>query len=84
MELEEHFGPEYGPYLALLQVLRSRLLEARRGHPDNAALFRRLVDSPLLPALRRGEMQEVAHILQEILGQVLDDTALQKILQDIT
>jgi len=80
-ELEGHFGPEYGPYLALMQAVRSRVLAARRGDPDNAVLFKRLVDSPLLPALRRGDTEEVRKILQETLGQVLDAAALEEILE---
>ncbi|MBI4644628.1 MAG: bifunctional precorrin-2 dehydrogenase/sirohydrochlorin ferrochelatase [Deltaproteobacteria bacterium] len=80
-ELESHFGPEYGPYLALLQAVRTRLLAARRGNPDNAVLFHRLVQSPLLPALSRGDVEEVRKILREILGQVLDAAALEEILE---
>jgi len=79
-ELEHHFGPEYEPYLALLQAVRTQLLAVRRGDPDNAALFKRLVDSPLLPALSRGDMNKVRQILREILGQVLDALALEEIL----
>ena len=45
-ELQQHFGPEYGPYLALLKAVRARLLAERRGQPDNARLFHQLVDSP--------------------------------------
>jgi precorrin-2 dehydrogenase/sirohydrochlorin ferrochelatase len=80
-KLEHHFGPEYGPYLALLQAVRTRLLTTRRGNPENAVLFHRLVDSPLLQALSRGDMQEVRQILQEILGQVLDAAALEEFLK---
>ncbi|MFZ5450840.1 MAG: precorrin-2 dehydrogenase/sirohydrochlorin ferrochelatase family protein [Thermodesulfobacteriota bacterium] len=80
-ELEGHFGPEYGPYLALLQAVRTRLLAARRGDPKNAVLFKQLVDSPLLSALSRKDLQEVRRILQEILGQVLDAAALEEILE---
>jgi precorrin-2 dehydrogenase/sirohydrochlorin ferrochelatase len=83
-ELELHFGPEYGPYLALLQSVRLHLLTARRGHPDNAALFRRLVDSPLLSALSRGDMNKVSQILKEILGQALDAAVLEEILDQAT
>jgi siroheme synthase-like protein len=80
-ELEHHFGPEYGPYLALLQAVRTRLLAARRGDPDNAVLFKRLVDSPLLPALSRGDVEEVRQIFREILGQVLDAAVIEEILK---
>jgi precorrin-2 dehydrogenase/sirohydrochlorin ferrochelatase len=80
-ELEHHFGPEYGPFLALMQAIRTRILEARRGNPDNAVLFKRLVDSSLLPALKRGDAAEVRRILQEILGQVLNAAILEEILE---
>jgi len=83
-ELELHFGPEYGPYLALLQAVRSQLLAVRRGNPDNAVLFHRLVDSPLREALGRGDMQEVRQILREILGQALDAAALERILEEVS
>ena len=83
-ELELRFGPEYGPYLAMLQAVRTRLLEARRGDPANAVLFKRLVDRPLLPALGRGDLNEVRRLLQEILGQVLDAAALGEILEHLS
>jgi len=83
-ELELHFGPEYGHYLVLLQAVRSQLLAGRRGNPDNAVLFHRLVDSPLLPALSRGDMKEARQILQEILGQVLSAAALEEILKHMS
>jgi len=70
-ELETRFGPEYGPYLALLKRVRERLLALRRGHRDNPALFRRLVDSPLREALGRGHRQEAVRLLQDILGPAL-------------
>jgi precorrin-2 dehydrogenase/sirohydrochlorin ferrochelatase len=75
-ELEEYFGPEYAPYLALLKEVRDRVLAARRGHPHNAALFHRLVDSPLREALARGDRREVLRWLQEILGPVLKDSEI--------
>ena len=53
-ELQQRFGPEYGPYLALLKGVRTRLLSERRGRPENAALFHQLVASPLLEAVAQG------------------------------
>jgi len=70
-ELERSFGPEYGPYLALLQEVREGVLAVRRGHPDNAALFLRLVDSPLQEALAQGDRDRVGHILEEVLGEII-------------
>ena len=54
-ELQQQFGPEYRPYLALLKGLRDRLLSERRGRPENAELFHRLVDSPLRQAVAQGD-----------------------------
>ncbi|MBM4294196.1 MAG: bifunctional precorrin-2 dehydrogenase/sirohydrochlorin ferrochelatase [Deltaproteobacteria bacterium] len=70
-ELERSFGPEYGPYLALLQEVREGVLAVRRGHQDNAALFLRLVDSPLQEALAQGDRDRVGHILEEVLGEII-------------
>ncbi|MCL4503770.1 MAG: bifunctional precorrin-2 dehydrogenase/sirohydrochlorin ferrochelatase, partial [Deltaproteobacteria bacterium] len=67
-ELEQRFGPEYKPYLALLKDVRRRLLLERRGHPENAALFHRLVDSPLLEAVALGDRAKVVAVLHEVLG----------------
>jgi precorrin-2 dehydrogenase/sirohydrochlorin ferrochelatase len=75
-ELQEHFGPEYGPYLDLLQRVRTRLLAERRGHPDNGPLFHRLVSSPLREAVARGDRARVLSLLHEVLGSVLDTPVL--------
>lgn len=75
-ELERHFGPEYGPYLALLQAVRTRLLAERRGNPDNAVLFHRLVHSPLREAVAQGDRARVIALLQELLSEVLSPQTL--------
>jgi precorrin-2 dehydrogenase/sirohydrochlorin ferrochelatase len=75
-ELQQRFGPEYGPYLALLKGLRTRLLSERRGHPENAALFHQLVDSPLLEAVAVGDRARVVAVLREVLGNALSPQVL--------
>jgi len=70
-ELQQQFGPEYRPYLALLKGLRARLLSERRGRPENAELFHRLVDSPLREAVAQGDRTRVVAVLREILGDAL-------------
>ena len=70
-ELQQRFGPEYAPYLALLKGIRERLLADRRGHPDNSRLFHRLVDSPLREAVARGDRARILNLLKEILGTAL-------------
>jgi len=75
-ELQQHFGPEYGPYLDLLQRVRTRLLTERRGHPDNGPLFHRLVRSPLREAVARGDRARVLKLLHEVLGSFLSAPVL--------
>lgn len=82
-ELEQIFGPEYEPYLALLQAVRARLLAERRAHPDNIHVFQQLVASPLREALARGDRSQVVQLLQEILGAVLSAAALQELKAEI-
>jgi precorrin-2 dehydrogenase/sirohydrochlorin ferrochelatase len=75
-ELQQHFGPEYGPYLDLLRRIRTRLLGERRGHPDNAELFHRLVHSPLKEAVAQGDRARVLWVLREVMGEVLETPVL--------
>jgi precorrin-2 dehydrogenase/sirohydrochlorin ferrochelatase len=82
-ELQQHFGPEYGPYLDLLQRVRTRLLSERRGHPDNADLFHRLVQSPLREAVARGARAWAVKLLHEVLGSVLSTPVLGELVAQV-
>jgi len=75
-EFQQHLGPEYGPYLDLLQRVRTRLLSERRAHPDNGPLFHRLVQSPLREAVAQGDRARVLELLHEVLGSVLSTPVL--------
>jgi siroheme synthase-like protein len=75
-EFQQHLGPEYGPYLDLLQRVRTRLLSERRAHPDNGPLFHQLVQSPLREAVAQGDRARVLKVLQEVLGSVLSAPVL--------
>jgi len=81
-ELEQLFGPEYGPYLRLLQAVRHRVLARRRGHAENPHLFQRLVDSPLREALIREDRARALAILEEALGEVLSSEDLAEALEE--
>jgi precorrin-2 dehydrogenase/sirohydrochlorin ferrochelatase len=75
-ELQQRFGPEYGPYLDLLRRVRTRVLADRRAHPDNGPLFHRLVNSPLREAMAQGDRARVLSLLHEVLGSVLSTPIL--------
>jgi len=81
-ELEHLFGPDYGLYLQVLQALRDRVLARRRGHPENARLFHRLVASPLKEALSGGDRPKALAILEEVLGGILDSEELAAALEE--
>ncbi len=82
-ELEEHFGPEYGPYLTLLGLVREKVLELRRGHPDNAALFHRLVVCPLRQAIRDGDRQKTLQLLESVVGYLIPREVLQELVDQV-
>lgn len=77
--LEHTFGPEYGPYLRLLRAVRERVLQVRRGHPANAALFARLVDCPLREAVARRDREAIRRLLAETLAGVLPEAVLEEL-----
>jgi precorrin-2 dehydrogenase/sirohydrochlorin ferrochelatase len=81
-ELEERFGPEYGLFLRVLQVVRDQVLAGRRGHPENLGLFQSLVAGPLQEAIARGDRPRALAVLEKALGEVLASedlaTALDK------
>ncbi len=81
--LERAFGPEYGPYLDLLRAVRERLLAVRRGHPGNAALFLRLVDSPLKEAVAHRDAQAVMDLLKGVVGVWLPEKELEELTASI-
>jgi len=75
-DLQQHFGPEYGPYLDLLKRVRARLLSERRANPDNAELFTRLVRSSLKDAVAQGDRTRVMWVLREVMGEALSTPVL--------
>ncbi len=79
-ELEARFGPEYGPYLELLGRIREAVLSERRDHPDNQALFTRIVASPVLACLVHGEADRLTALLTELLEPVLPPPRLAALL----
>jgi len=80
-ELEDRFGPEYGPYLELLGLIRAAVLAQRRDHPGNPSLFSGIVASPLLEYLRQGQTAPLVDLLAQLLASVLPPQRLQE-LQD--
>ena len=63
-ELEQHLGPEYAIYVAILGAVRQTLAE----DPTRAATMEALLDSRLLDVLRCGTAADVDAVLTRIAG----------------
>jgi siroheme synthase-like protein len=62
--LQDVVGPEYGPYVAILQAVRGHLA----GRPDRATVMAGLLDSGLLELVRRGSVAEIDGLLGALVG----------------
>ena len=56
VELERHFGEEYGLFLSLMGNLRKEILRLGLSQGENKRAFEELVYSDLLEAIRRERM----------------------------
>jgi len=66
-QLEAQFGPEYGALTRLLGRIRPVVLNEGGDSAAHADLFRDIVNTPILEALRRGDTAACAAILQRAL-----------------
>lgn len=69
LELEQHFGEEYGLFLNLMGRLRKEILSLGLSQEENKRTFEGLVHSDLLQAIRRKNWQEASQILEKFLGR---------------
>lgn len=67
-QLEEQFGPAWGPYLAILRAARRRLTARGRPAAENRPLFYRLVESELFARVAAADSAGVDQILTAELG----------------
>jgi precorrin-2 dehydrogenase len=78
VELERHFGEEYGFFLNLMGNLRKEILSLGLSQEENKSAFEELVNSELLQAIGEKQWDWAAQIVEKVLGrpvskdQVLD------------
>jgi precorrin-2 dehydrogenase/sirohydrochlorin ferrochelatase len=70
--LEKEFGPEYGPFLALMGKIRDVLLAEAHEPEAHRHLFEELIDAGLLDLLRRKRIDDVRNLLKRQLGESFD------------
>lgn len=75
--LGEFLGTGYGLLVLVMSRLRPQVLALGLGGEANSAIFRRLVDSPLLDALERGDEAGAEAILRDILPEALHGQAAE-------
>jgi precorrin-2 dehydrogenase/sirohydrochlorin ferrochelatase len=67
--LEETFGTEYESFLILLGEIRKEILSRGLSPEENGKVFRDLVDSGLLSAIRQEDWEGALSILQAVVGR---------------
>jgi len=78
LELERHFGEEYGLFLNLMGKLRKEILPFGLSQEENKRAFEELVHSDLLQEIRRKNWEGASQILEKVLrrpvsaDQILD------------
>jgi precorrin-2 dehydrogenase/sirohydrochlorin ferrochelatase len=76
-ELGDVFGAHYGRFLAFMGDLRPTVLGLGRPTDENTELFRRLVESGLMEAMREGDQARAETIVRETLPAELVDPAVE-------
>jgi precorrin-2 dehydrogenase/sirohydrochlorin ferrochelatase len=70
-DLGEYFGTQYGAFLTLMGSLRPLVLGLGQGTDHNSELFRAIVESPLLDAIKGRDVTAALSILRGILPESL-------------
>jgi precorrin-2 dehydrogenase/sirohydrochlorin ferrochelatase len=71
VELERHFGEEYGFFLNLMSNLRKEILHLGLSQEENKSAFEALVYSDLLAAIREKDWDLASQIMEKVLGRPL-------------
>jgi precorrin-2 dehydrogenase/sirohydrochlorin ferrochelatase len=74
--LENQFGREYEPFLALMGKIREVLLAEAHEPEAHRHLFEQLIAAGLLDMLRENRMDDVRTLLKHVLGDRIDPDAL--------
>ena len=69
VELEQHFGEEYGFFLTLMGNLRKEILRLGLSQEENKSAFEELVYSDLLAAIREKNWDLASQIIEKVLGR---------------
>lgn len=77
-KFEKEFGPEYEPFLEMMQALRDPMKEVYHDFDIRKDLWYRVVDSDVLGLFRENRSEEAYHKTREIVGSDVFDRAFKK------
>jgi precorrin-2 dehydrogenase / sirohydrochlorin ferrochelatase len=69
VELERHFGEEYGSFLNLMGNMRKEILRLGLSQEENKSAFEDLVYSDLLTAIHQRNWDLASQIIEKVLGR---------------
>lgn len=75
---EKEFGPEYEPFLEMMQRLRDPMKEVHDDFDTRKNLWYQIVDSEVLELFRENRSEEAYHKTREIVGSDVFDRAFKK------
>jgi precorrin-2 dehydrogenase/sirohydrochlorin ferrochelatase len=81
VDLERHFGEEYGLFLTLMGNLRKEIIALGLSQEENKKAFEELVYSDLLQALRHKEWDAASEIIGKVLGRPLSKNQMLDLLK---
>ncbi|WP_170920525.1 precorrin-2 dehydrogenase/sirohydrochlorin ferrochelatase family protein [Desulfacinum hydrothermale] len=77
-KLEKEFGPEWAAYLHFLGGLRRAVQKRSADSERNQALFRAVVQLPILEWIGNGRFQEIPQAVGRVLDGVLAETEIER------
>ncbi len=69
VELEQHFGEEYGFFLNLMGNLRKEILRLGLSQEEKKSAFEELVTSDLLPAIKEKNWDLASRLIEKVMGR---------------
>jgi precorrin-2 dehydrogenase/sirohydrochlorin ferrochelatase len=81
VELEQHFGEEYGLFLNLMGNLRKEILGLGLSQEDNRSAFEDLVTSDLLTAVGEKDWDLASQIVEQVLGRPVSKNQMLDLLK---
>jgi len=81
VELERHFGEEYGLFLSLMGNLRKEILCLGLSQEEDKRAFEELVYSDLLPAIREKNWDLASQIIEKVLGRPISKNQILEFLK---